>query len=550
MTTTTTTHATDTQDFSPAPAGGRRSRRRAAGFTLVEVMITVAMVLLLLYGVTQVFKMSGDAMGANQAVSTILRDHRAAFATMDSDFRNAAPDSPLFMISSTVAYTKFITPTDITGGTSRVRGVAALYRDAGDEMQNPLTLSGASLVLGTDKANPNIHAGARNPRIDRMGFFARGFYRRQIARWVPGTTSNEAWVWYGHVAGDSTGRTGAYTTYAGGATMILPENQFGADRILGRVAILMRHRPASPPAADPWVGAVGNVDPPNTAGAFWPLEYGTKSYQFNDTYGDLAPNSIDDLKARVNEVYAAQMGATNVPLATDSWWFRAMEDSAANNRFMRYMCDTRVQRPMTLAGIAKTMPFFVGRCTQFIVEYAGDFVTQDENGDVTNAESTGVAEVLVKNASGAAVTPKRYTDGVVDYVVDKNGSGANKDWVRRVRWYGFPRDVDGDGKILMNDVVPLADVLTSYKAKFDPGATEVRAPWEADLPYNPNRSAGSSFDYATVTAGQLTASPSTPLKYTCAWHNDAPPMIRVLVKIDDATGRLQDGQWYEYVFTR
>src|SRR3954470_14539956 len=80
------------------------SRRRRA-FTLIEVMISVALVLLLMYGVSQVFKMSGDAVGANQAVSKIIRDHRAASATMAEDFRNCAPDSPLFLISSRIGYT-------------------------------------------------------------------------------------------------------------------------------------------------------------------------------------------------------------------------------------------------------------------------------------------------------------------------------------------------------------------------------------------------------------------------------------------------------------
>jgi hypothetical protein len=55
-------------------------------------------------------------------------------------------------------------------------------------------------------------------------------------------------------------------------------------------------------------------------------------------------------------------------------------------------------------------------------------------------------------------------------------------------------------------------------------------------------------DYARTTGSQISF--KGPMKYTCAWHNDAPPMIRVLVKIDDASGRLQDGQWYEYVLTR
>ena len=43
---------------------------------------------------------------------------------------------------------------------------------------------------------------------------------------------------------------------------------------------------------------------------------------------------------------------------------------------------------------------------------------------------------------------------------------------------------------------------------------------------------------------------ASAFRYVSAWRNDAPLMIRVLVKIDDPTGKLQDGQWYEYIFSR
>src|SRR3569623_1728436 len=80
-----------------------RARRRAAGFTLVEVMISVALVLMIIYGVSRVFKMSTDAVGANQAISGMVRDNRAVQTPLSEDFRTSLDDSPLFLISSRVA---------------------------------------------------------------------------------------------------------------------------------------------------------------------------------------------------------------------------------------------------------------------------------------------------------------------------------------------------------------------------------------------------------------------------------------------------------------
>src|SRR4051794_3120638 len=80
------------------------ARARRGGFTLIEVMISVALVLLLTYGVAQVFKMSSETIGAQTAIGGMVRDHRAAVNTLTEDFRNCVNDSPLFLIDSQVAY--------------------------------------------------------------------------------------------------------------------------------------------------------------------------------------------------------------------------------------------------------------------------------------------------------------------------------------------------------------------------------------------------------------------------------------------------------------
>jgi hypothetical protein len=67
----------------------------------------------------------------------------------------------------------------------------------------------------------------------------------------------------------------------------------------------------------------------------------------------------------------------------------------------------------------------------------------------------------------------------------------------------------------------------------------MQAPWEKELP-NPGMA-----DYA----GFPTTS-ADKFRYVCAWHNGAPPLIRITMKLDDPTGRLQGGQWYEFVLSR
>jgi hypothetical protein len=547
--------------------GGRAARRgaaraRAGGFTLVEVMVSVAMVLMLIYGVSQVFKMSADAMGANQAVSTIVRDHRAAFATMAEDFRNCAPDSPLFLISSTVAWSRMDT-TDKVDGLSLQRGVRAGFRDANEERQ----LAGSPQVSG-DLLPPStaarvLRADDRNPRLDRLSFFVRGMYRRYVGFKLPMATSGEAFVSFGHTAylKDDPSKNSVYS----GLAMALPENQYASERILGRAQILMKHYTTPKSATDfplgdqPWSG---DVQPPNYAvvnANLFPLRWEDGAILFGNTsdpnsyvgYGDIAPFSVEDFRQRANLAYTAD----------PSGWFRPMEDNVASQQYTRYLCDPRElqgkketdqtkARTVNTYAIARTSRYFLGHATQFVVEYAGDFLNQDDDGKIIGG-AAGVSQVVV---GGAVKTGT--TDGRVDFVVDKSASATDSTmWVRRVRWYGLPRDVNADGVIGINDVVPLADVLRDPTVSPDATMANAYAPWEADLPLCKDITQGGGGlanapgnDYARTTGSQISF--KGPMKYTCAWHNDAPPMIRVLVKIDDASGRLQDGQWYEYVLTR
>ena len=59
-------------------------------------------------------------------------------------------------------------------------------------------------------------------------------------------------------------------------------------------------------------------------------------------------------------------------------------------------------------------PYFLQHCSQFIVEYAGDYMQQDVNGNMTGLGP----------------------DGQIDYYLDANGN-------KHIRWYGMPRSSTG-----------------------------------------------------------------------------------------------------------
>jgi len=210
-------------------------------------------------------------------------------------------------------------------------------------------------------------------------------------------------------------------------------------------------------------------------------------------------------------------------------------------------------------------------CTQFIVEFAGDYVAQDG--------TTGI-------------TKGNYPDGNIDYRVD-DSSG-----LKSIRWYGLPRDVDGSGQVYFNQttgrqrgILPVKDFLLPYQPPSPPTApnptvppdqltkvfTAGQQPWyffeKGSSLSNPSGNcpalAGQTPTSATPsnygvaeTAGGL----NEDAHYTCGWSanevaisytnpatgktqtvNLLPKLIRVTMRIDDLNGRAP-GQTMEFIF--
>ena len=109
----------------------------------------------------------------------------------------------------------------------------------------------------------------------------------------------------------------------------------------------------------------------------------------------------------------------------DTWWNTVVGLSAAPaTPPARFQANPFVVKPLTSAAMAQASPYFVRGCSQFTVEYAGDFLTQDNN--------TANGTTTYGNVTAAAA------DGTLDYtlVQPPGGSADRSTWTKQVKWYG------------------------------------------------------------------------------------------------------------------
>src|SRR5215208_368980 len=77
----------------------RKSVRRA--FTLIELMVSIAMVLIIILGVNAIFKMASDTVNAGQALALANRENRSVQSVLYDDLRLAViDDGPMLLIRS------------------------------------------------------------------------------------------------------------------------------------------------------------------------------------------------------------------------------------------------------------------------------------------------------------------------------------------------------------------------------------------------------------------------------------------------------------------
>ena len=577
-----------------SPSKTRRPAGRG-GFTFVELMISIALVIVLMLGVNQIFSFTSRAVGAGEAVNTAIRDSRAMGESFAADFAAMVPNGN--------------GPTDAAFMVIR-SGNAYAWRDAADQAGsqtgdvtkidlNGNNVEGESNVAG-EVVSP-ITTNYRSHREDVFSFFARGQFQRQTGNantFVAPMSSAEAYVWYGHLAlPDNSYDTTRITANqypginaAGASTATNPNNFYASQFVLGRQAILLREKDANGQIFDdegnPQMfvdgGTFGSVARGASINATnVPSEDGLGTDTLTDSRVDLAATSIAGVRSGFTSFVAPfvrpafgwnpgnltqQQKFNNDPKAT--YWWDYLPDgnvapAAGGGSMSRFKCNPFVTKPMTAKDMAQSSPYMLRGVSQFVVEFAGDYLQQENN-----PNSSKYGQVLANyinpllNPSVAGIAPPFVgtgTDGQVDYVLIPPVNNAvnipRGQWRKQIRWYGFPRNTGGNAvmdPLKYGDVVPLAWHLKHAMANGNlvvdpysssgipgtgPGCGEMS--FEKSLP--PDVPSG---NYATgLTAG-------TNYQYIAAFgpNDPKPKLIRITVTLDDPTGRLPDGQTFQYVY--
>jgi hypothetical protein len=683
---------------------GVRSSIGHSGFTLVELMISLFMVLLLILGINYVFRSATEAVGAGQVTNQINSDAQSSQPIVFDDLRNVSKNPPAFIISSQLV-TQFLNADDAK--TSSDPTVIVI-----DNAGNKAIISNG----GVPNVPPALPSN-RVHRADLIKFFAHYLYPRRTGNdgsYFGGESSNDAFVEIGHAAlpandlsqfyGPSSLPNNASGLFYGQTVPgVARVGAYASDWVLARRIMLMV-------AANPWSTALSAQNPPfiapgdyyyattnltstpaspypstppgpipvgidlnnpnNTAfGAnMTPLSYGT--FNFNNTasptdftqiqssrydLAGVAPEQFDRIIANAYLTWQAAGYVSPSPTTAASLWWNPLiysipvvqsaatvpqtvtlsaspysttvyatapqNGSAVTSQkygtampippnpaftganytppsavdqglwYNRPRCNPTIQSPVTAASIAEMSPYFLQHCSQFIVEYAGDYMQQDANGNMTG------------------VGP----DGQVDFYLDANGN-------KHIRWYGMPRSTtgtphpDGPGSsnlvlirgfdptpnsgigeteagatvnaanpngpslgaftattpsaVTLNyftDVIPLRDYYSLYYSTLYQTVLNTLAtpppvpkpaywspPWEVDVNFDCTKDYGSytAADTPTAVGPNLIAfnDPNNPPRYAAAWHDDMPAMVRILIKVDDPNNKVKDGPWYEYVF--
>ncbi|HET6248029.1 MAG TPA: prepilin-type N-terminal cleavage/methylation domain-containing protein [Tepidisphaeraceae bacterium] len=525
----------------------RRSSYHSA-FTLIELLVSIGIALLLVVGVNTVFKVTAQTVGAGNSLLNANRDARTVFQTFFVDMSSVDPvpaagstsgDGPFFVIRSEHCFA-FRNRDDQQGATSQT--------DPSTDANLFPNYPGNQI--------PVVLTHFRSHRVDRMAFFARGQFARQTTsngtQFVSPTAGNEALIYIGHSqqpssAALSTG--GTWYDPASGTQNSNPNNYYASDWMLSRMAMILIPKPAD-----------SNYRADN--GGLSPLAGGNPFQQTQaaslSASTDLAATSIaiygSPARATTGgiEAYSYHLAATNAagPNLGGAWWPQVIDYRYQASPFILSGTTTPKITPSTLAQCA---PDLIRGCSQFIVEYAGNYYTKD----LTRAD--GSASATLNDGSGTTQTnPTPDATGQLDYIL-VNG-------VRQIRWYGYPRSTTGTAGTVSaatGDVVPLRDVLAMVNPAWA-GTTNNgmnQAPFstlsgqyaDAERFSNnfPKPSGSSPLNYWTALNSSIDR--GTRYTYTAAWGPDVkneafPKMIRIIIEIDDHDGRLNQPQRYEFIY--
>jgi hypothetical protein len=545
-------------------------------------MVSLGLMVILMLAVNYIFSNVSRATSATQAFSRATRDAQSAQAVMFRDFAAADMENAPFVLLRSSAMPAF--------------------RNAADRLAGPDTVSVPPNPLwvvdpnGSGNGSVQISAATyneRNHRLDIVSFFSRDAFQRQtgggtmtpsgtfVERFVDPMSCPEAWIWYGHLVLPTNSGT---FTYSSGQQVTPgsvdpgspnfgsnPNNYYASQFTLGRFQMLLQDPDANgkiqtrepsgssatvPPVPPQMEHVYFLPDQRDGISDLWPFRYDTRTSlttaitTLRESRYDLAGTSMGTYRAYLQDYISSPLNAGV------NWWDRLM--LAYRFEASPFILNTGSGR-LTPEAVAKQAPIFLPGCSQFIVEYAGDFIAQDND---TTSSTYGELTNVYFDTGVVGATPG--TDGIVDYMLDDKDN-------RSIRWYGLPRDTNADGRILgappavsprplagLRDVLPLRDILRTAGAPAGTIAATLKnpgtiAPFERlaatdGVAYDDvtNSTLRYLSDYATVGAGGMQSNEY----YTCAWGpaERKPSMFRITFVLDDPEGQLSDPQTFEYIF--
>lgn len=459
--------------------GPRTTNHKKAGFTLVELMVAVAVTTVLILAINSIFSNVSAGVSTGIANSDILAKNRIIAKQLQGDFD------------------EMVGPLE--------NGILIIVNQRIGEPNNP---NDGVLVLAEDDQNENGNTDVgditRDARIDQLVFIR---HRGDAEPLVPGnansfsnsTDAMYAKVWYGHcrrTAPDGSmnqiGRLGAKDTTPGAGLGI---NQLAGDWILGRQALFLSMAPSTFNARALGAYADGDVSIPSP----WNVPAGLDKLYMG--VSDIAQSGLSAEDARNPKT--AIVGGKKPTTTSDNYrlWLdldaKSYAELALTHAYVdfngtvngesrdvkRLWCNPAPQYNPADSDyqygswqIAQMHPYLAGNVSDFVVEFAGDYTDQRINptsitpGNPISGKPNGILDTyndgsiiwyglditpptsafLTKDSTGKNQKPIRgqYTStGIsrdVRYVFRHGPGGTNWPYMIRIRY----RVLDHRGKAL------------------------------------------------------------------------------------------------------
>ncbi|MHB1157060.1 MAG: PulJ/GspJ family protein [Phycisphaerales bacterium] len=422
------------------------------GFTLVELMVSVAITALLILAINQVFSSVSKAVRIGIGASEVLQNSRILGDQLERDFKNMVPpgsNGVLVIVNQRIGPVHIL-PTDDLNENGQV--------DAATESNRTVRSDQIMFIRTRGDAQPMVASGDNS--------------------YSNSTDATYAKVWYGHcLRTQDNGQLPANVlgaNYTPGASGAVPSNHFASDWILGRQALFLQTSTTAPTHANGgWFDApTTTLTPPSGVSSVLYAALADVAYYGLDVQAGPSANSHGCMvggtydAAALEESYRLwrfSAGTTVVPSST--YASRAYNylygvngnSSGTPQRLMVNPLPT--SNTYTAAEVAQMYPYLCGHVSDFVVEFAGDY-NNDSKIDTTSGNITwyGIDNMPPTGAGGfdaAGTTEAPYRDIVnagtdVRFIFRHGDSANNWPYLIRIRY----RLVDSKGQIAGADGEP------------------------------------------------------------------------------------------------